>query len=120
MQRPLGLLRAGELYIALERPPAARRVLEELCKLTGSDTALEQLIVGRGCIDLAAIVEGPRAQKLRDRGQRLIKAGLAALEGEIGSQDWEEDDTYVARYMLQHGQPPPLSAKISLVTGGKQ
>jgi len=120
LQRPMGLLRAGELYVALENPPAARRVLEELCKLTGSDTAIEQLIVGRGCIDWAGIVEGPRAQKLRDRGQRLIKAGLAALEDEPGSQDWEEDDIYIARYMLQHGQPPPPSAEISLVTGGKQ
>ncbi len=120
LQQPMGLLRAGELYIALERPPTARPVLEELCALTGSDTAREQLIVGRGCIDLAGIVESPRAQKLQDRGQRLIKAGLAAVEDELGRQDWEEDDTYVARYMLQHGQPPPPSAEISLVTGGKQ
>jgi len=120
LQCPMGLLRAGELYIALKRPLAARRVLEELCKLTGSDTALEQLIVGRGCIDLAGIVESPRAQKLRDRGQRLIRVGLAVLEDEPGSQDWEEDDTYIARYMLHHGQPPPPSAEISLVTGGKQ
>ncbi len=120
LQRPMGLLRAGELYVALESPPAARRVLEQLCALTGGDTALGQLIVGRGCIDLATIVESPRAQKLRDRGQKLISAGLAALKDELGSQDWEEDDTYITRYMLQHGQPPPPSAKISLVTGGKQ
>ncbi len=120
LQRPMELLRAGELYIALERSALAGQVLEQLCALTGSDTALEQLIVGRGCIDLAGIVESPRAQKMRDRGRTLIKTGLAALEGELGSQDWEEDDTYVARYMLQYGRPPPPSATISLVTGGKQ
>ena len=120
LQRPMGLLRAGELYIALENPSAARRVLEQLCALTGSDTALEQLIVGRGCIGLAAIVESPGAQKMQDRGQKLIREGLSALEDEPGSQDWEEDDTYIARYMLQHGQQPPLSAKISLVTGGQR
>jgi len=120
LQQPMGLLRAGELYVALENSPAARRVLEQLCALTGGDTALEQLIVGRGCIDLAAIVESPGAQTMQDRGQKLIREGLSALEDELGSQDWEEDDTYTARYMLQHGQPPPLSAKISLVTGGKQ
>jgi len=120
LQRPMGLLRAGELYIALERPAVAGQALEQLCALTGSDTALEQLIVGRGCIDLAAIVESPGAQKMQDRGQKLIREGLSALADEPGRQDWEEDDTYIARYMLQHGQPPPLSAKISLVTGGKQ
>ncbi len=120
LQQPMGLLRVGELNIALERPLAARRVLKQLCALTGSDTALEQLIVGRGCIDLAVLMEGPRTQEMQDRGRRLIKAGLAALEDEIGSQDWEEDDTYIARYMLQHGQAPPPSAEISLVTGGKQ
>ncbi len=120
LQRPMGLLRAGELYIALERPPAARRVLGQLCALTRSDTAMEQLIVGRGCIDLAGLVESPRTQKMRGRGQKLIREGLSALGNKIGRQDWEEDDTYIARYMLQHGQPPPPSAKISLVTGGKQ
>jgi len=120
LQRPMGLLRAGELYIALENPTAARRVLEELCNLTGSDTALKQLIVGRGCIDLATLVESAMAQKLRNRGRTLLREGLSALKGEPRSQDWEEDDTYAARYMLQHGQPPPPSAKISLATGGKQ
>jgi len=126
LHQPLGLLRAGELYIALENTAAGRQVLGQLCQQADSNilhTPLEKLIVGRGCIDLAALEESSPVlgvvQKLRSRGRKLIQANLAALDSQLLPPDWEEDDTYIVRYMLQHGQPPPPSPKILLVTGGQ-
>ena len=38
LQRPMGLLRAGELYRALDEPAAARRVLADLCDSLSPDS----------------------------------------------------------------------------------
>jgi len=125
--QPIGLMRAGELYVSLEQPTAARRVLVQLCELgaQGSiDAPLTQLVVGRGCVNLAGLLaaagEPAQAEQMRDRGQALLATGLSVADNWAMPRDWEEDDMYVVRYMLRHGEAPPPSETISLVTGDKR
>ncbi len=124
---PMGLLRAGELYIALEEPATARRVLAQLCELGQNGplaSPLERLIVGRGCVDLAALIEAAGApadaEQAHKHGASLLGLGLSRVDSQTVPLDWEDDDMYVVRYMLRHGEAPPLSAQILLVTGGKR
>ncbi len=125
--RPLGLMRAGELYMALDEPEGARPVLADLCDSLLPDRSLaplEQLIVGRSCIDLAAVLaaagEPADAERARKHGVWLLDLGLSRVDSQMVPPDWEEDDTYVVRHILRHGAAPPVSESISLVTGGRR
>lgn len=121
------LMRAGELYLALDQPQTAQQILEELVARAAGDQKLatgEKLFTGRSCVSLATLREqqnnAAEAERLLHQGLTLLREGLKELSAGIQVAGWEDDDTQVAEYILVHRQLPGPAGRMALVEEGTQ
>jgi len=121
------LMRAAELYLALDRPQRGQQILEELVAEAVGGRRLstgERLFTGRGCVSLATLLNeqnnATEAERLLQQGLTLIEDGLEELSTGAEVAGWEKDDTDVAEYILVHHQLPGPEGRMALVKEERQ
>lgn len=115
------LMRAGELYLALDQPSAAQQTLEKLAlQAEGKSlSAGEKLFAGRGLVSLATLLENHQhpspAQQMLQQGLAWLREGQQQTAGATAVVGWEEDDTQIADYILIHHQLPGPESRMALI-----
>jgi len=115
------LMRAGELYLALDQPNAAQQALEKLAlQAEGKSlSAGEKLFAGRGLVSLATLLENQQhpspAQQVLQQGLAWLREGQQETAGATAVAGWEEDDTQIADYILTHHQLPGPQSRMTLI-----